>query len=831
MKKPKSAKNLFYAAFVLMIVAVSWGILAPYIKGLLKNRMLEQSEITQDATYESYQQYKQSGILTQEGYYSGAVTGAGDPTTTRPDGAVKITFASNSNLSVKYFSDADKTQPIEGISSFLNPQDCLYASVSLSNNLKENAYTFLGFRIYQYENGTRTFINTITPDESGLVMSISSEYAGADLSVEPFGEYQPLVLSLRDYYTDENDREFDLSGTWIIDDRQITQNQAEISPLSSCVVSYKYDSSEYFYLSSSPQCYYNNNEDGVVIFELRESTDTITNYSIELHKYISVSIESDLTRSVSVNNGTRQEIPAGGALELSGLKYGDTITLVTNKEWQLENFRELILNSQEQFANGQYRYTLTVPQKGSEFVFDPSEYSYEHGTIIFKCFGEIVTGVQYLAPGSRIVYEQNSAEDGYWLPDREHVIIVGEEEETRRQLNCIRFIQRIPVTVELPQPEYGGTIYYSADGQELTEDSFQTFSGTKIEMRFENWEGWINHYNTGETYTVTEDSRQTIRIGTWSVNTAFSESPEHMPVLEVVLDKSVGEDMEFRFSASGLSEKVYQYESRWLRNSLTIISNHKIGTESGIAFSIGNHAIRSGTAVKVLIEKTDIDDNKSSGFRLIDSLTDIPEPILVYDEDDPGTSKIWYKSIKITISLVDVETFQPPAAPLHASVTVRNLSTQRLLKTGDLLEPSEEVTVTIFPSDGYYISGKSVRNDQYQETMRFSQYQSDIQTILEEHPVKQYYHVTLDSDDAYGTCIYQTNGENVTGTISVRDGQILTLKYEITAPGYIIEGAGGFPFGLWKNDQEQTADITLTENMNGQTINRETFGIVVVKEE
>ena len=52
MKKPKSAKNLFYAAFVLMIVAVSWGILAPYIKGLLKNRMLEQSEITQDATYE-----------------------------------------------------------------------------------------------------------------------------------------------------------------------------------------------------------------------------------------------------------------------------------------------------------------------------------------------------------------------------------------------------------------------------------------------------------------------------------------------------------------------------------------------------------------------------------------------------------------------------------------------------------------------------------------------------------------------------------------------------------------------------------------------------------
>ena len=32
-------------------------------------------------------------------------------------------------------------------------------------------------------------------------------------------------------------------------------------------------------------------------------------------------------------------------------------------------------------------------------------------------------------------------------------------------------------------------------------------------------------------------------------------------------------------------------------------------------------------------------------------------------------------------------------------------------------------------------------------------------------------------------------------------------------------------------DQEQTADITLTENMNGQTINRETFGIVVVKEE
>ena len=76
-------------------------------------------------------------------------------------------------------------------------------------------------------------------------------------------------------------------------------------------------------------------------------------------------------------------------------------------------------------------------------MFDPTEYVYEHGTIVFKCFGEVVTSTQYLAAGSKITYEQGTVEDGYWLAHGDHVIIVGDEAETKRQLNSIRFIPQM----------------------------------------------------------------------------------------------------------------------------------------------------------------------------------------------------------------------------------------------------------------------------------------------------------------------------------------------------------------------------------------------------
>jgi hypothetical protein len=111
--------------------------------------------------------------------------------------------------------------------------------------------------------------------------------------------------------------------------------------------------------------------------------------------------------------------------------------------------------------------------------------------------------------------------------------------------------------------------------------------------------------------------------------------------------------------------------------------------------------------------------------------------------------------------------------------------------------------------------------------MSFSKYLSGIQDIVQKHPAMKIYLATLDSSDLYGTCIYKLEGDIVSGTVELRDGQKLTLEYEITDSSYIIENASGI--GPWKNNKKTTGSIEVTAALDGKTIQREDFNISVVR--
>lgn len=786
-----------------------------------ESQMMDRAGIESDTQYQVYQTYMDGGKLTNEGYYSESAFEAETRKETLPEGTAHISLSTNNQLKIRYYSDAERTVMLEGNSQYLKPGDCIFAEVEVSDNVASSEYTFSGFRIYKYTN-KRELIETVIPGTDGMVLSITDEHIGVKLSIEPIGNYGTRSISLRDYYTDDNDTEHNLSGTWLVDDQEITGDSVEINPVSSYIISYKFDSNEYFYLSSTPQCFYSNNEDGVVIFEKRESTDETCDYSVELHKYITVSLETAVDRQVSVNNGPAQTVKAGNGLEISKLKYGDSITILTNKEWAaLETYRMPMRISEEKIGN-QYRYVLTVPQKGGEFVFDPSEYKYEHGEIVFSCFGSEVTAPQYLSVGSIITYYANDVDPGYWLPDGDHVIIVTTEEETRQALNAIRFASKTQVQVHLSQPEYGGKIIYKDGNKVISGSTYTCFSNSVISMEFEAWEGWINNYSNGATYTVTDRSNQELTIGGKSVNGAFKEDPNHKPALTIVFDKSVDEDLVFNYIASGHKDKDLHYVSNWT-GKYTAVEGIKIGTEKGISFSMGGVALKSGTAVKITVEKTDSEKNKTTEYCLINNLAAQHPDILIYNDTELGTSSVWYKSIVITISIVDAYTFTEPADPQNVTITVRD--SQKTLQTGDLIEGAEEITVTIRPTWDYYITGKNIKDNQYQKTMKYSTYLADIQSIISDHPVQRYVHITLDSDDNYGTSTYLLDGKPVSGTIRVMEGQKLTLKYKITNADYVIEG------GVLLGKKETTADISITRDLDGKTINRGSFGINVVKGE
>lgn len=794
---------------------------------LLEKTMMAQAGVEDDSNYQTYQAYESDGKLTQQGYYSEDIFDVENNAEEVPGGTAQISFARNSYLVINYYSDAERTEPIEAQSCYLNPGTSIYATVEISRDVASSMYSFAGFRVYQFKNGGRDLIDTIQLGEAGFVLEVTNDMVGSDFAIEPIGDYGSRTVTLHDYYTDIDGKEQALFGTWLIDDKVVSGNEVEINPVASYIISYEYDNSEFFYLSSNPQCYYSNNEDGIVIFELMEATDESFDYSVELCRYISVDVETSSDRTVSLNGANSKVVNGGTKYKFTGLKYGDSLNLITNIEWpQLEKCKDLIVNGYR-LSNGTYEYRIIVPDKDGQFLFDPNEYTYEHGEIGFKWLGEEITGPIQLAKGRVITYYDKRVDNGYWLPEGDRTITIGDERETRNALNSISFEPIKKVTVSLPQPAYGGTIRYFVDGKEVKGNSIETTTGTKISMEFNYWPGWITHYKNGEVYDVTDVPNQTILLA----DTAFSEDEDHKPTLEVVLKSSVGEKMTFAISAADLSKIDCRYIGNWFGSDNVVLSPTKIGTYEGINLVFGNRSLEAGNAVKILVEMVDTKGNKTAYTRLVNNLAEKQAPIMIYDETELGVSEVWYQTIKITISVVAVETYVAPNNPIHGAVTVRRADSQIILKQGDLVEPAEKVTVTITPNADYYVTGKNVKNDIYQEEMKFSDYLKQINDILSAHPIEKYINLTLSPNDQYGNCVYKLDDKVVSGSIQAKSGQILKLTYTITTNGYVIEGGSSGFLGIGKTDTEKTESLTITADWNGKTIDRSSFGINVMKGE
>lgn len=832
-------KRIFVQMLVLMVLLLLPG--CSRLDAHYVNRIEEESGMTKTPDYQAYQRYEEAGNLDQDGYYlQDAFETEEDEEA--PQGTVRVTFAANAFLKVQYYTDSAFSDSISSNEVYFKPGESIYAEVTLEKTAPSSTYAFSAFRISELDaEGKSTLTKTVTPGETGLIMQISEEDVGKELSIAPMGKYLPRTISFKDSFLDNDEQEHALSGKWMVNDKPVIGHSAEINPVSSYIISYEFDSDQYFFVSSEPNCFYSNNEDGVVIFNKREATDETQDYSVRLHQYVTVELPSNRNRHVSVNNGYEQEIRAGGVCEIKHHKYGDKLVVVTDAEWQeLSKSRNPILLGDPELLeqNGQqiYKYTLVIPQKDWQFEFNPSDYNYSHGTLSFKCFGEDVTSITYLSKDSRIEYDALTTEEGYMLPQGDHVIIVTTPEETKKALESISFEEAKRVTVQLKQPSTGGRIEYYVNSKLIQASEYKGDSGTIITMRFYPWEGWVPNYKNNTAYRITSSDYQTVLLGGKDISTsAFWEDPEHKPSLEVILDSSVGSDMRFEVEASGLKLQEYKYESPYpvLDFDKTIITGAKVGTEKGISILMSNRAIQSGTAMKIQVEMSGEDKSGSeprevhtSYYQLIDSMADAQTTIDVYDADLMGSSSVWYEEIKITISLVDVIKYSQPKVPATKRLTVRNLQTGNVLKSGDILEGSEKVTVTISGANGYYIGGKNVKNGVYQTIVTFADCISGIQKMIDEHPAIKYCKVTLNSEDIYGTGVFKYNGRVVSGTILVKPGEIITLEYTITDPNYAIDGVSGF---LWldADDTKVEKSLKIEETYDGKTITKDSFGIVV----
>ena len=817
------------------------------VNDFFASKMLEDSGVLQSENYIEYQKEFDAGNLDQDGYFLD-VEEAGENISS-DIGSVQVSFANNSNLDVRYYTDEAHNEEITDSYVYLFPGDNVYAEVEIDRGVVSSEYEFSKFLIYEYdEDGNRIEREDLeqTSSGNGIVFTAPEEINDGDFAVEPVGEYRMRTLSLKAVCENDDESVNEVSGTWFVNDKQTEGNDFEINPMMAYIISYKYEPDEYFFISSEPSAYYSNNDEGVIIFEQKNPTDETEDYSVVLHKYITVKLTVDKDRKVKIGEENWESYTRNATLPISSLKYGQVITVETDSEWKsLENNKELICINTETRRNGDYIYTLFVPEKGGEFEFNPEDYTYEHGEIIFKCFGSEVKSIQKLAKGSKIYYEQKEAEEGYWLEGKDNYIIVGDEEETIEALKNIHFSKRVEVNVSLPQPKYGGSIIYKVDGKVVTNDSVSKYSGEIIEMSLNHWEGWILKNNgEGDTafYTVTNNENQEITVNGKNIDDLFEEDVNHQPQLTVILGKNVGTDMELTISAANDYKAEVQYGGGWtvqkiikgekydiFDNSQVLISGDNIGTAEPIQLSMQNKAVQSGKAVKIVITKTSTDGQKDKEVRYVDDIAKKVDPIYIYSPDEIADAKVWYKSISIEIDVVEVEKFSSTSAKANSKLTVRTVDTDIILKDGDLVEKDQKVVATITPDNGFYVSGKNVSNDIYQKTMKYASYLKDIDSIVDEHDIKKYINITLDESDTYATYKYKLDSKEVSGVIRVKEGQKLELTYEITDDSHKMkEKTGGIPvLGIGASYTKVTKTISISHEYDGKTITKFTFGIEV----
>lgn len=310
--------------------------------------------------------------------------------TTQNSGAVHITFAENYNLDISYFSDEACSIPLSTENCRLNQGDKIYASLPAVKNAKSNLYRFDCFRIWSHnEDGSKNELIAKSDDAGGLVWTVPEDFTGTEISVEPLGGFEQRKLKFSTYSLDENLKEVELQGKWLVNGK----SNAEVSPVESYKVVFDYSdySDFHYFVSSTPKCFKNNESDCRVVFPEADSLNPVDTYTVQMHPYFSLRIidpeynvmnfipifERDAVKSVK-KNGEEVSYSAGGNEKIDKLKAGDKIVVVVNSLYRL--IGKGVNVGQPVEADGGYEYTFTIPDSyGDALEITLSKRSQEKG--------------------------------------------------------------------------------------------------------------------------------------------------------------------------------------------------------------------------------------------------------------------------------------------------------------------------------------------------------------------------------------------------------------------------------------------------------------------
>ena len=391
----------------------------------LENIIFNESAIQDDSEYQTYEKLEQSGQLDENGAYLTDGLFDGQQSAPSHAGSVHVTFAENRYLKIRYYSDAEFTTLISNSECYLNPGDSIYASVE-SRNTISNLYGISRYQILEYDVDGNIKEQYSQIANSSLVYTIPPSFAGTELSIVPVGEYPDRNLSMRAYYIDDHGAEVPLAnaGDWYINEEQCRGNKATVSPIVSYSLKYDFDSSNYFFVSSSPACFTAEpDREGFVEFWEKDPTDEDIDYLVELHPYLNLTILFDEKATVSLNGGEAESIKKGKTWRYTELRYGDVIVIETAGKCTLSSGDFKHVFAERDPITGGYRYTLSIQKEvntNASTVLDIDEYititlpaTGAYGTCTYKLDGKPVSGTIKLQLSQKLTITYTITDSDY----------------------------------------------------------------------------------------------------------------------------------------------------------------------------------------------------------------------------------------------------------------------------------------------------------------------------------------------------------------------------------------------------------------------------------
>ena len=326
--------------------------------------------------YKQYEQYQLEGLPVEDGLLSVQETSESDSQTTK-EYQVQVTIATNSFLDCTYYTGESKT-PVEGNVVFLSPGESLYVeNVSVVNDIS-NLYDFSRFRIWSYDQNGR---KSSTPyseveNQTGVILTVPDEVKETGFAIEPLGFYTNRHITASAYYNN-GDQQIPLpNGRWEVN-KDLFSGSIDISPVDSYTIEYCYEpyKDDFYFVDSVPKCWYSKESDYSVVFQEVASNDQKTEFVVEMHPYITLSVRNtclgwfgsnnkDIIQSITKNGSDMgKELAEQAEFSIQKLKVGDTITIRVGKEYRITGSGVSVgtaipLGSS---AENGYEYTIVVP--------------------------------------------------------------------------------------------------------------------------------------------------------------------------------------------------------------------------------------------------------------------------------------------------------------------------------------------------------------------------------------------------------------------------------------------------------------------------------------